>query len=386
MRVLFLNYEYPPLGGGAANATEYLLKEYKQNRTLFVDLVTSSPTSTRQEMWLGENICVHALPIGKNGNNLHHQSKKDLIVYSFKAYWYAKKLLKTNQYDVIHAFFGVPCGVLAMRLGKKFDVPYIVSLRGADVPGYSERFASLYNILTPLIRLVWREAFQVISNSRGLRELALTSEPGLKIPIVPNGVDTKEFPVKASDTFSGESFTVLCVSRLTPRKGIRFLIQAVALLHPRYPKLRLLIAGEGGEQEALMTQVKDLHLNQEVQFLGRVEHNELVHVYQGADVFCLPSQNEGMSNTLLEALATGLPIVATVTGGTEELVVDGENGYYVEKNNAEDIADKLTLLIEDREKCVAFGRASRLRAEAQSWRAVADAYSQVYTASVNKKL
>jgi len=135
-----------------------------------------------------------------------------------------------------------------------------------------------------------------------------------------------------------------------------------------------------------MTQVKDLHLNQEVQFLGRVEHNELVHVYQGADVFCLPSQNEGMSNTLLEALATGLPIVATVTGGTEELVVDGENGYYVEKNNAEDIADKLTLLIEDREKCVAFGRASRLRAEAQSWRAVADAYSQVYTASVNKKL
>lgn len=382
MRVLFLNYEYPPLGGGAANATEYLLKEYQKDESLKVDLVTSSAGNMYQKLWLGENICIHTLPIGKKSDNLHHQSKKDLLIYSFKAYWYTKKLLQKNHYDVIHAFFGVPCGVLAMRLGKKFAVPYIVSLRGADVPGYSERFTSLYNILTPLIRLVWYRAFRVISNSEGLRELALTSEPGLTIPIIPNGVDTVEFQAKRSETFFRDSFTVLCVSRLTPRKGIRFLIQAIALLRPRYPKLQLRIAGEGGEQEALMNQVKSLHLTQEVQFLGRVEHERLVHVYQEADVFCLPSQNEGMSNTLLEALASGLPIVATVTGGTEELVADGQNGYYIEKNNAQDIADKLILLIEDREKCIAFGRASRLRAEEQNWQTVAEAYKDLYQSTV----
>lgn len=104
-----------------------------------MDLVTSAPDREQVIETLGEDIQIHKLDIGKNGN-LHHQSKKDLLRYSYRAYRYADKLLQANEYDVIHAFFGVPCGVLAMRLGKKYKIPYIVSLRGADVPGYSERF------------------------------------------------------------------------------------------------------------------------------------------------------------------------------------------------------------------------------------------------------
>jgi glycosyltransferase involved in cell wall biosynthesis len=129
--------------------------------------------------------------VGKNEATLHHQSQKELLTYSFKAYKKAEDLLQKNHYDVIHAFFGIPCGVLAWRLGKKYQVPYIISLRGADVPGYSERFSFIYAFLTPLIKKVWKEAYKVVSNSQGLKELALQSAPKQEISIIPNGVDTE---------------------------------------------------------------------------------------------------------------------------------------------------------------------------------------------------
>lgn len=376
MRVLFLNYEYPPLGGGAANATQYLLKEYEREGGLIVDLVTSAPDREQVIETLGEDIQIHKLDIGKNGN-LHHQSKKDLLRYSYRAYRYADKLLQANEYDVIHAFFGVPCGVLAMRLGKKYKIPYIVSLRGADVPGYSERFSSLYNLLTPFIIRVWKNAHSVIANSQGLKELALKTIPDFTIPVIQNGVDTDEFQAKASESFEQNPFTILCVSRLTPRKGIRFLIESLTYM-TEVPDAQLVIAGEGDEKEALVELTKTFGLEERVSFLGRISHEELSAIYQSAHVFCLPSQNEGMSNTLLEALASGLPLVATVTGGTEELVRESENGFYIEKSNPNDIAEKLTVLAKNRELCKYFGTKSRESSLKRNWNAVAKEYRLVY--------
>jgi len=104
MRILFFNYEYPPLGGGAANATAYLLREYKKNPELKVDLITSSIDDNFHKEKLGENIVIYKIPIGKNKNNLHFQSQKDLIVYTWKAYLLAKKMVKKNNYTLSHSF------------------------------------------------------------------------------------------------------------------------------------------------------------------------------------------------------------------------------------------------------------------------------------------
>ena len=385
MRVLFLNYEYPPLGGGAANATEYLLKEYAKDSSLQVDLVTSSPTTERQEMWLGDSICVHALPIGKNGSNLHHQSQKDLLVYSWHAYWYAKKLLETNQYDVIHAFFGVPCGVLAMRLGKKFGVPYIVSLRGADVPGYSERFSFLYTILTPLIQRVWRQAFQVIANSQGLKELALRSLPKQEIGIIPNGVDTTRFSPNQEVVAEDEWIITAGATRLTARKGLHLIIEALPALLGTNPEVVFEIMGDGASEERLRQRAAELGISQQVRFLGRVPSTETNAYYQRAKVFVLPSANEGMSNALLEALASGLPAVVTDTGGSSELVTERVNGFIIARET-EAIAKALEYLLTHEEERKLMGHASRTRAEAQSWQAVAEAYKKVYEEAIVQKV
>jgi glycosyltransferase involved in cell wall biosynthesis len=382
MKILFLNYEYPPLGGGAGNATAYLLKEYAKMPDLEVHLVTSSVDAEEHHLTISERIFVHSLPIGKDTRTLHFQSIFDVLRYSWSGYRFAKKLLSEGHFDAIHAFFSVPCGVQASLLGRQFKLPYIVSLRGADVPGYSERFTALYIILRPIIRRVWKRAAAVVSNSAGLRELALETNDRQEILIIPNGVDTEEF--RPAETKERDGYVrILCVSRLTPRKGIRYLIQAMKLLLAKDAsrKAELWIVGEGDEMAALTQSAGELGVASQVKFFGRVEHSKLAAYYQTADIFCLPSLNEGMSNTLLEAIASGMPIVATVTGGTEELVTDGENGLFVKQRSAEDLAEKLERLISDEALRERFGRASRVQAETMSWKNVADRYIALYRKS-----
>lgn len=375
IRILFLNYEYPPLGGGAANANAYLLEEYSQSPNITVDLITSSPDSKEHLSTLNANIRVHALPIGKTSATLHHQSQKELLVYSFKAYRYVEKLLQKNQYDVIHAFFGVPCGALAWRLGKKYQVPYIVSLRGSDVPGYSARFSFLYVFLTPLITAVWRHAKKVVANSEGLKNLALQSAPKQNISVIPNGVDTKKFAPQPS--FSAEWIITAGATRLTERKGLHLIIEALPALLKIKPNLVFEVMGEGAAFEALQKLAAQRGVANHVRFLGRIDPEQTPKYYARARVFILPSANEGMSNALLEALASGLPVIVTNTGGSAELVTDGVNGFVITRD-PEAIREATKRLLLDEPLRQKMGAASRARAEEQSWETVAEEYKKVY--------
>ncbi len=376
MRILFLNYEYPPLGGGAGNATSYILKEFSQIPDLKVDLVTSAHDNKFSTEKIGENITIHKLPIGDKSQNLHFQSQKDLVVYAWKAFWYSQKLIREKEYDLSHSFFGIPCGFVSMLLKWKHKIPYIVSLRGADVPGYSDRFPLIYFFLTPLIKLIWKNSAAVISNSQGLKDLALKSKPNQKISIIFNGIDISEF--KPSIKENSENFEVLCVSRLTRRKGIEYLISAFAKISDQFPKIKLKIIGEGDAKEELEAQTQQLNLNNKIEFSGRIAHENLPEIYAEASVFVLPSLNEGMSNTMLEALATGLPIIATDTGGTKELVDEGINGFIIKMKDADDIAEKIIKLISDKNLLESMSQASRQKAESLSWKNVAEKYFKEY--------
>jgi len=190
--ILMLNYEFPPLGGGAANATFFLLKQFSNRENLKIDLITSSIASEKVENF-SKNINIHYLDIGKKGN-LHYQSQKDLLKYSFKAYKYAKKLIKKQKYDLCHAFFGIPSGFIAMKLKRKFNLPYIVSLRGSDVPFYNKRFHLLDKLIFKrLSKKIWRKSTTTIANSKGLKTLALDTNPKQDIKVIYNGVDTAKF-------------------------------------------------------------------------------------------------------------------------------------------------------------------------------------------------
>ncbi len=385
-RVLFFNYEYPPLGGGAANATKYILLEYAKRSDVCVDLVTSAIGDKFVREDISERVTVHRIPIGKDENNLNYQTKKELLTYTWKAYRYAQTLVKKNHYDLTHSFFAVPCGAISWRLKKKYGIPYIVSLRGADVPGYSERFENVYTILTPLIHRVWRGAAYVVTNSRGLTELAQSSQPAQRFMQIYNGVDTDFYHIgRRSLKNRKKQFRILLASRLSKRKGFQYAIDAFVELFDFYPHIRMTIAGgEGNAMKDLQAQVKKYRLDGRVTFTGAYVKEDSPKIYNNADVFVMPSLNEGMSNNLLEALASGLPVLMTPTGGAEELVRDGENGYLIKMHDVASIVEKLKILIENPELCDAFGHASRTIAEGMSWEHVAAEYVDLYN-SIDEK-
>lgn len=390
MRVLMLNYEYPPLGGGAGNATAYLLEELAKDPALAVDLVTSSTDQARTEgiphhphrsySSYSSNgrphsepprspIEIHFLDIGKRGS-LHYQTNRDLLAYAWRAWRHARRLAAARRYDVCHAFFGIPCGFVARRLG----LPYIVSLRGSDVPFYNERFRLLDRLLFQRMSVrIWRDARAVVANSEGLRALALDSAPDQAIEVVYNGVDTEAFRPGPRDW---EGLRVVCAARLIRRKGIEHLIEAVAKLEGQ--DVRLTLVGKGNHEAALRAHAAALGVGERVAFAGHVAHAEMAEVYRRSDVFVLPSLNEGMSNTALEAMACGLPILMTDTGGALELLEDRENGYVIRKRSPDDIAEKLRRYIERPELLGEHGRSSREKAQTMTWARAAAAYKRLY--------
>jgi len=365
MRILMLNYEFPPLGGGAANANYYLLKEFAKEKDLKIDLITSSVDKFKKEKF-SKNITLYHLNIGKNDQNLHFQTNKDLLIYSFKSYFFAKKLLKKNNYNLIHAWFGIPCGFIAMLLGK----PYIVALRGSDVPFYNPRFKNLDKyFFQHLSKLIWKKAKVVIANSQGLKELAQKTAPNQKIKVIYNGIDTNEFkPPKIKEKL--KDLRILCVARLIKRKGVDYLLKALGKLKDE--DFILTIIGDGKEKESLINLAQKLKISNKIKFLGPVPHSEIIKYYQQNDLFVLPSLNEGMSNTVLEAMACGLPIIATDVGGSKELIKD--NGFIVDPKSVLELKNTIVEYLKSSDLLLKHGKKSVERAREMNWQNIAKKY------------
>lgn len=371
MTVLMLNYEFPPLGGGAGNANYYILKELSRYPDLEIDLVTSSAGKFRYEQF-SDNIKVYFLDINKKETGLHYQTNRDLIVYAWKAYRYARKLKKKKRYDLCHAFFGIPCGYLAMKLA----LPYIVSLRGSDVPFYNRRFYWLDKfILRGLSKKVWSKAKKVIANSEGLKELALVACPNQEVSVIFNGVALEEFcPENTNSRKASGAVKLISVGRLIERKGYHYLIKALQNIK----NAELLLIGEGNLKEEL--EGLAINLGVRVNFLGKVNHECIPGHLRKADIFVLPSLNEGMSNAIIEAMACGLPVIATDTGGSKELIRG--NGFMVKKGDISDLKRAIERFIDNPELIEIMGKISKERAEKMGWSEVAANYHAVYLESI----
>ncbi len=368
MRVLMLNYEFPPLGGGAGHATACLLREFSRREGLAIDLVASSAGRARVER-LAENIFVHYLDIGKRGG-LHYQTMPELLAYAWKARWHARRLIRQHHYELCHAFFGIPCGCLAGRLG----LPYIVSLRGSDVPFYNERFRGLDRLVFRQMSVrTWKGAAFVVANSQWLRRLALRTAPQQHIEVIGNGVDTQRFrPARSAHA----GLRVLCVARLIARKRIDVLMRAVAAVGEA--DVHLTIVGSGNEERPLRELARQCGVEDRVSFAGNVPRGKIVDCYHRSDVFVLPSLSEGMSNAALEAMACGLPIVMTNTGGAAELLRDGENGILMGGGSVREVSEALRRYLEEPELARTHGARSREIAEGLSWEKAASQYAELY--------
>ena len=364
MRVLMLNYEFPPLGGGAANANKHILEELTDVEDLKIDLITSSKDRYTEEEF-SEDITLYRLDVKKG--QIHHWTQSEILRYFFKGLIKSRQLRKEKDYDIIHAWFGFPSGLMALILNQ----PYVVSLRGSDVPGYNERFSIQYVFLKPIIKRVWKNAESVVANSKGLKELAKkTLDPGIEINT--NGVNIEKFQPRDIERDDSDGLDLICVARLTKRKRVSDILKAIQNLE--YVNLTLI--GEGKEEQNLKELAKDLGIDDQVNFKGYVSHEEIADFYSNSDLFVMPSLNEGMSNTILEAMSSGLPIITTQTGGTAELIKN--NGVVVPKKDPEAIKDAIISYREDSEKIKSHSEKSREIAENFTWKQASLEYYEIF--------
>lgn len=368
MNILMLNYEFPPLGGGGGNANYYILHELAAYPEYSFHLITSSSGGYKQEQF-SKNITIHYLDIGKKNKNFHSQSLFDLLKYSRKALKYAKKLLKEHSFVMTHAFFGIPCGYLALKLG----LPYIVSLRGSDVPFHSKKYEFLDKLLFKnLSRKIWKRSFKVVANSEGLKQEALVTAPDEDIRVIYNGVDVEKFkPLSPGGTGTGK-IRLISTGRLSAVKGYNYLIKALSEVEG----FELILIGDGPQKENLESLADECRAH--VTFTGRKNKDEVVRFLQEAHIYVLSSLNEGMSNSMLEAIACGLPVIATDVGGARELITDGENGFIIKKGSVESIKEALTAYRKNPALVESQGKKSREQALKMSWKQTADEYVSLY--------
>jgi len=366
-----LNYEFPPIGGGAANANLCLLRQFACRDDLRVDMLTSASKPGFKREKFSENITIHKVGIHKK--QLHLWRRTEVIEWLIKAGFYYRRLVKKNDYDLAHAFFGFPTGWLCYRNARR--LPYIISLRGSDVPGQHARLQLDYKILAPAFRAIWKKASGLVSCSKGLKERALLFMPSVSIDVIPNGVELDRFfPAETKE--KSDVLRLLTVGRLSVTKRIEMLIDAVEILHRTACKLHFTIVGGGQLEPQLRKIVAERELSDVIKITGRINSEKIPDVYRNNDIFISASMQEGMSNAMLEAMASGLPIMTTRCEGLDELI-DG-NGIIVKQENIEAIAKAVKRLADNPELYKRMSVAARKQAEKFNWANVAQSYIEQY--------
>lgn len=267
------------------------------------------------------------------------------------------QLLRQKRPDILHTWM-FHANVPGRVLGRLAGVSIIIS--SEQTMGQEGRIRRLLNRLTaPLTDRVICVAQKVADFVQ-----AQVGIPSDKLVVIPNGVDVQIFvPSAMTKPADWQPRIIGNVGRLEPVKGTRFLLEAFAQVADQFPDRRVWLVGDGTERQNLEMQTKQLGVTDQIQFLGtRKDVSELL---PQMDIFVLPSHWEGMPIAVLEAMAAGLPVVATAVGGTTEVVVPGETGLLVPPADPTALAQAMVTLLTDPALCHRFGLAGRKRVEQQ---------------------
>jgi glycosyltransferase involved in cell wall biosynthesis len=378
MKIIMLNYEFPPIGGGGGRAHLNILNEYSTQKTLSIDVVTSKRSPGIEVEQFSDNIKIHKIGIHKK--NLHYWKKLEVVEWLFKAYLYYAKLLQNNTYDMAHAFFGFPTGLLCYLKRKK--LPYIISLRGSDVPGKNARLNLDYKILGGLFKNIWQYAEKVVACSEGLKQRAVKFYPDINIDVIPNGVDLIRFqPSSKHISLKNMPLKLITVGRLSATKRVDLLIDTVCALKQLNHSIQLTIIGDGPLCNNLRSMIYKKKLSENIILTGRLEPVKIAELYRQSHLYISATEQEGMSNTMLEALASALPVVTTKCEGVEELLTD-RNGIVAEDNPDALASSVLEIITNGENRYTMMCRAAHHQALQFPWKNASDRYIACYRKTI----
>jgi len=329
----------------------------------------------------------------------------DKLWLAFRGAGVAQKLHKKNRYDAIWSIMA-SFGGLAARVFKKKnpDIKFLLTLQEGDNLVEVERKVRL---IRRWFKNIFTSADYIQAISNYLADWAKKMGAVCPIEVVPNGVNIKKFSIddfrltiddfKRKLGIGEDEKVVITVSRLVKKNGVEDLIEAISQLSPprrdpahhapparpsrlggigeagearlRYSgamgykhnkvagqitnyklPVKLLICGDGEERQKLEVRSKKLGISDKVKFMGFIAPAELPKYYAIADVFCRPSLSEGLGNVFLEAMAAGVPVIATPVGGIPDFLKNGETGLFCHVRNPESIAEKIKWILDEKNK------------------------------------
>jgi glycosyltransferase involved in cell wall biosynthesis len=238
----------------------------------------------------------------------------------------------------------------------------IFALPGAALAGVPLRIGSRRGLGGPravrrLQSVACRTAHRMVANSRAAAEQLISQGiPSAHIDIIPNGIDLTLFPERC---IWRAPRTIAMVACLRDEKRVDVLVAATPRILARYPDVEIQIVGDGPCREKLLTMARSAGVSSRVQFMGH--RDDVPAILRAADLFVLPSASEASPNVVLEAMAAGLPVVASRVGGIPELVADGITGHLVPPAEPEALAAAILDLLDHPNRGAAFGQAGRMR-------------------------
>ena len=372
MRILLVNYEYPPFGGGAGNATQEIGRALTKMGHAVTVLIGGKG-----------NLCsdpdgIRVVPVGSSRKQVSQASFKEMFSFLLRGVFWALGS-RGRDFDLTIVFFVLPCGPIATFLNKRWRVPYIISLRGGDVPGLVPAIESLHRLFAPFRRWVSKNATAVVANSLSLAELAQAADP-VSVTVIPNGVDTQYYcPSGNSIVVKDAPLRLLLVGRFHRQKLIPEAIRWLAQAKSQGIEFLVTIVGDGSERDAVEAAIEDFDMTKFICLKGWLGKNELVKQYQQADCYLNLSSYEGLPNTVLEAMACALPVIASDIPPHRRLVEHQVTGYLVDLDRPESFIDQLTELATDRHRVRMMGEAGRKTVLTNyCWKAVAESYMALY--------
>jgi glycosyltransferase involved in cell wall biosynthesis len=302
------------------------------------------------------------------------------------------KICKRYDIDVVH---GQSPSSFGYALARK-RLPLVVTLHGTSygeiisyfgIPLSSISFASIRDaILTQplwafLTSLEYRFADKVIAVSEAIASEAsrFYHLPKDKIAVIYNGVNPSYSPDGNAREVENENQMILFVGRLIWRKGAKFIIDAMPQILAEYPDAKLFLVGHGEQEKILKKHVNELRIENSVFFLGKISDEELFHLYQETNVYVQPSLYEPLGIAIMEAMSMGKPVVASRTGGIQELIKGGEEGILVEPGNSLQLGKAILDVFSDSSFGKKMGDNARRRALRDfAWKAIAQKTLKLY--------
>jgi len=299
----------------------------------------------------------------------------------FLFFMFLKGLKISKKSDIIHAQWALS-GLVGVFIKMFIKKPLIITIRGSDL-----KYALKSSLFKRIIMFVFRRADYIIAVSEDLKkDIALLGIENNKISMIPNGIDTDLFKLRSKALIRKklklplDKKIILFVGRLTKDKGISYLIQAFNKLDHSF---LLLLIGFGPDKPFFR---KITEKNNNITFLGEKEHDQVAEYMNASDVFILPSLSEGRPNVILEAMASGLPIIATNVGGIPEMMQGNKNGFLIKKSNVNDIITAVRKIFDNpsKTKKMKLSNLKKIKEGQSSWDNTCKKHIKIYNSLMQR--